>query len=125
MTDEIEEAPPPKKKRKKKQRAVEEATAPARRPELDATGRERPRFLLAFPEDPELERLMAAFERGDFATVRAGAPALAERTEDERVRDAALELRRRIDPDPLIRYLLLAAVVLLVVLVLHAYTHKP
>ncbi len=126
--DEGPSAPPPekkKRKKKKKQRKVEVLEAAPQRSALDAHGRERPRFLLSFPSDPELDRLVAAFERGDFATVRADAPALAERTEDEHVRDAALELRRRLDPDPLIKYLLLASVVLLFVLVMHAYTHKP
>lgn len=124
-----------KKKKKKKKRlesrgegdeASSEEAGPAQgRSELDVDGRERPRFLLSFPEDPELERLMVAFERGDYATVRTDAPLLAERTESEAVRDAALELRRRLEPDPLLRYLILAAVVLLLVLVLHAYSHKP
>ncbi len=125
--DETPSEPPPeqRKKRKKKKRPPEPVASAPARPELDAAGRERPRFLLSVPSDPDLDRLVEAFERGDFATVRADAPALAERTEDERVRDAALELRRRIDPDPLIKYLLLASAVLLFVLVMHAYTHKP
>lgn len=125
--DETPSEPPPeqRKKRKKKRRPPEPVASAPPRSELDAAGRERPRFLLSFPSDPDLDRLVEAFERGDFATVRADAPALAERTEDEGVRDAALELRRRIDPDPLIKYLLLASVVLLFVLVMHAYTHKP
>lgn len=124
--DERPSAPlPEKKKRKKKKRKAEVVEASPQRSALDAQGRERPRFLLSFPSDPDLDRLVAAFERGDFATVRADAPALAERTEDAHVRDAALELRRRLDPDPLIKYLLLASVVLLFVLVMHAYTHKP
>ena len=37
------------------------------------------------------------------------------------MRDAALELLRRIEPDPLIKYLLAVSVTLLVVLVLYAY----
>lgn len=124
--DDAPEPTPPKRKKKKRKPAEQGLDAPPApaRPELDAAGRERPRFVLSFPSDPELDRLVAAFERGDFAAVRAGALPLAERAEDERVRDAALELRRRIDPDPLIRYLLLASVILLVVLVLHAYAHK-
>jgi hypothetical protein len=78
------------------------AEAPVERPRLNAVGEERPAFLLRFPHDPELEQLMAAFEQGDFATVRREAPALARRSRDEAVRRAALELRRRIDPDPLL-----------------------
>ncbi len=125
MAETEEPAPPKRKKKKRKPAEAGPGATPERaRAELDAAGRERPRFVLSFPSDPELDRLVAAFERGDFAAVRAGAMPLAERAEDERVRDAALELRRRIDPDPLIRYLLLASVVLLVVLVLHAYAHK-
>jgi hypothetical protein len=115
-----EEAAPAKKKRKKKRKKKLE-----RVPTLDAAGRERPRFLLSFPRDTGLDRLVAAFESGDYATVRSDAMELAEKTEDERVRDAALELRRRIEPDPLVRYLLLAAIVLLTFLVLHSYGHKP
>ncbi len=115
------EQPRPKKRRKKKrkkQRAVEE---PALRPARDAQGRDRPAFLRAFPHDPELDRLVEAYEAGDYATVRREAPELAERTEDSAVRDAAWELRRRIDPDPLARYLLLTGIALLVFLVVWVY----
>ena len=90
---------------------------------LDANGRERPRFLLAFPEDPALRRLTAAFEAGNYALVRAEAEALAERTENPAVRDAALELRRRIDPDPLAKYLLALTLALLLSLAYFAYHH--
>lgn len=90
---------------------AEQATAesPVERPRLNALGEERPLFLLRFPHDPELEALMAAFEAGDFARVRREAPELAQRTRDEAVRRAALELRRRIDPDPLLVVLLVFA----------------
>ena len=90
---------------------------------LDAAGRERPRFLLAFPDHPELARLSAAFEAGNYALVRAEAEALAERTENPAVRDAALELRRRIEPDPLAKYLLALTAALLVFLAYFAYHH--
>jgi len=90
---------------------------------LDASGRERPRFLLAFPQDPELMRLAAAFEAGNYALVREQAEALAERTESPAVRDAALELRRRIDPDPLAKYLLALTAALLLSLAYFAYHH--
>jgi len=111
---------PRKRKRKKKRRAKQEREVPT----LDAAGRERPRFLLSFPRHPELDRLVAAFEAGDYATVRRDAPDLAERADDAAVRDAALELRHRLDPDPLVKYIVLASVVLLIFLVLHAYAHK-
>lgn len=75
---------------------------PAPRPRRNALGEDRPAFMLEFPRDPELEALMRAFELGDFATVRAEAEPLARRASSDAVRRAALELRRRIDPDPLI-----------------------
>jgi hypothetical protein len=90
---------------------------------LDATGRERPRFLLGFPQHPDLSRLAAAFEAGNYALVRADAEALAERTDNPAVRDAALELRRRIDPDPLAKYLLALTAALLLFLAYFAYHH--
>jgi hypothetical protein len=90
---------------------------------LDASGRERPRFLLAFPQDPDLARLSAAFEAGNYALVRAEAEALSERTENPAVRDAALELRRRIEPDPLAKYLLALTAALLLSLAYFAYHH--
>ncbi len=88
---------------------------------LNAAGRERPRFLLGFPQHPDLARLSAAFEAGNYALVREEAEALAERTENPAVRDAALELRRRIDPDPLAKYLLAITAALLVALAYFAY----
>lgn len=90
---------------------------------LDASGRERPRFLLAFPQDPDLQRLSAAFEAGNYALVRAEAEALAERATSPAVRDAALELRRRIEPDPLAKYLLALTAALLLSLAYFAYHH--
>ena len=98
---------------------------PPRRAPLNADGMERPRFILDFPEDPELERLIVAFEAGNFAKVRKDAEGLARSASDEAVRNAALELRRRIDPDPLAKYLLLMSVVLLLVLVVWAYSAAP
>lgn len=97
---------------------------PKRAP-LDATGMERPAFLLDFPEDPRLEPLIAAFEAGNYARVREGAAELARSTDDPAVREAALTLRRRIEPDPLARYLLGIAVLLLVVLTVWAYHGGP
>ncbi len=90
---------------------------------LDGSGRERPRFLLGFPQHPELLRLTAAFEAGNYALVRAEAEALAERADNPAVRDAALELRRRIDPDPLTKYLLALTAALLLSLAYFAYNH--
>jgi hypothetical protein len=90
---------------------------------LDRNGRERPRFLLGFPQHPDLQRLAAAFEAGNYALVRDEAEALAERAESPAVRDAALELRRRIEPDPLVKYLLALTGALLLFLAWFAYHH--
>ena len=109
------------KKRKRRRKKVEETPL---RASLSPEGRERPAFLLGFPEDPELERVMRAFELGNYAFVRQAAPALAEKTTDAKVRAAAEELARRIEPDPLVKVLLGLAVALLVLLTFWAYkTH--
>jgi len=81
-------------------------------------------FAHSFPEDPELRRLVAAFDAGDYLAVRKGAPVLAERTSDPAVRKAALDLRRRIEPDPLQLYLLGLTLLLLVFLVAWFYLHQ-
>jgi hypothetical protein len=96
---------------------------PGERTPLDRNGMERPKFLLDFPDDLALERLISAFENGNYALIRREAEAVAKAAPDSAVRDAALELRRRIEPDPLAKYLLLIAVLLLVYLVAWAYRH--
>jgi hypothetical protein len=113
--DELREDEPRKGKQRKAERRG------TKRNPLDAAGNERPPFLLSFPEDPQLERLIGAFERGDYALVRREARRVAKRARDPEVRAAARELRRRIDPDPLAVYLLLAAVALLLFLIVWAY----
>jgi len=92
---------------------------------LNAEGRERPRFLLEFPRDPELQRLVRAFEAGNYRAVREGAPKLAQATEDPIVRAAARELARRIEPDPLMKYLLWVALGLFVFIVWYTYQGQP
>jgi hypothetical protein len=113
---------PPKKKRRKKKRRAERSSPPPLRPEVNERGWYRPLFIQSFPADPELDLLVRAFENGAYAQVRREAPALAARTTDPAVRDAALELRRRIDPDPLLKYLLALAVALLVFLTIYVYS---
>jgi hypothetical protein len=95
-------------------------TGDADRP-LNTEGRERPRFLLEFPDDPELQRLARAFEAGNYEAVREGAGKLAESATDPIVSAAAKELRRRIEPDPLMKYLLWVAVALFVFVVWYTY----
>ena len=100
----------------------EPASTPGKRAPRNAAGEERPAFLLEFPHDPELELLIAAFEAGNFAQVRRTAPQLAASTGDDAVRRAALELRRRIEPDPLLLALLALSIALFVFLVTWVYT---
>jgi len=88
---------------------------------LNAAGRERPHFLLEFPGDPALQELVQAFERGDYAAVRTGAPKLMREATDPAVQMAAGELRRRIDPDPLMKYLLWSAIALFLFVVFYTY----
>ena len=76
----------------------------------------RPGFAARYPADPELDALLEAFTEGDYGHVRKEAPALAKRTEDDAIRRAALDLRRRISPDPTSTYLVLIAVGLLLLL---------
>ncbi|MFO0675442.1 MAG: hypothetical protein U0169_02835 [Polyangiaceae bacterium] len=80
---------------------------------------DRPAFLATFPADPELDRLVAAFVDGRYDVVRKDAPLLAAKTEDESVKKAALELRERIEPAPMVRALL--GLTLLLLILLSAY----
>lgn len=115
---------PVRRRKKKRKKAAVEAPAEPEPPPLTADGRERPLFVLAFPKDPELDRLVQAFEAGNYALVREQAPKLAERASSEAVRQAARELTRRIEPDPLIKLLLAVSVALFVALAVWAYrTH--
>jgi hypothetical protein len=112
-----EESPPPAKKGKKRR-----GTAAAKASERSAP-EGWPAFARDFPADAELTRLVEAFERGEYALVREAAPRLANSTEDDDVRRAARELRRRLDPDPLAVYLLGVAAALLVFLAYWFWTH--
>lgn len=120
-TDADDSASQPASKAKTKKRRRRRSAPDGEPAALDENGRERPRFLAAFPEHPELAKLSQAFEAGNYAYVRQHAPEVAERADDPEVRRAALELGERIKPDPLIKYLLLLSVGLLVYLVMHAY----
>ncbi|MFC1642987.1 hypothetical protein ACFL5O_09950, partial [Myxococcota bacterium] len=63
-------------------------------------------FTQGFPDDPQLAPLVDAFERGDYALVRRDAERLARNAADPAVREAASDLRRRLDPDPLAKLVL-------------------
>ena len=105
----------PRVKRKRRRRRGVDAPA---EPEAQAKAggpvdEHLPAFARTWPRDPALDALVTAFEAGNYDLVRTEAPALAQRTEDDSVRRAARELRRRLDPDPVAVYMLAAAAALL------------
>jgi hypothetical protein len=63
------------------------------------TAERRPSFARAFPRGPELDALVEAFERGDYARVRAEAPKLLSGSTEEGVKRAARTLVDRTKPD--------------------------
>lgn len=98
----------PRKKRKKKAKAREGV----------------PVFAQRYPRDEALDALLETFERGDYASVREGAQKLISSTTKPAVRQAAEDLLRRLEPDPLARYLLGAASLLLVFFSIWYFTHR-
>jgi hypothetical protein len=76
----------------------------------------RPSFASTFPVSPELDALVDAFARGDYARVRLEAPKLEGTSEDEAVRAAARTLVQRTEADPLAVKLMLLTGALLVLL---------
>lgn len=83
----------------------------------------RPQFARGFPDDETLDALVTAFQLGDYERIRREAPRLADRTTDPEVKRAALELGRRIKPDPVSLVLVLVAMLLLSVLSYHYLAH--
>ncbi len=116
------EAPRRKKKRKPPAPGAAAPKKPAR--QTREPGVDFASFTEGFPKDPELDALVEAFDRGDYALVRERAPKLAASSDREDVRRAAAELRRRIDPDPISTYLILGALALLAFLSFWYWTHK-
>jgi hypothetical protein len=82
----------------------------------------RPTFARSFPHSPELDALVEAFARGDYAHVRAHAPAL-ERSDDPAVRGAARTLCERTRPDPMGVVLLAAAAALFFIFAVWSVVH--
>jgi capsular polysaccharide biosynthesis protein len=62
-----------------------------------------------------------ARELGNYALVREDAPRLVERADDAEVKAAASELLRRIEPDPLVKFMLAVAVALFCAVVGYVY----
>ena len=90
-----------------------------------AASKARPRFAKGYPASAELDRLVDAFSAGNFALVRSEAPALADEAEDEAVRTAARDLRRRISPEPTAVYLWALGVALVLLLYGYYLTNQP
>jgi hypothetical protein len=76
-----------------------------------------PSFAREFPRDAALDRLVDAFAQGNYALVRADAPALAADADaSDEVRAAASTLLEQLRPDPGAKVLFLLAAALLVFL---------
>lgn len=99
----------------------DDSTGPEAPRTVDAEGRLRPAFVVALPDAPELHPLVAAFERGDYSFVRAEADKALKGDLAPEVRAAIVDLRRRVDPDPLVLALLGGAVALFIALVVWSY----
>jgi hypothetical protein len=74
----------------------------------------RPSFAEEFPRTPDLDAVVDAFARGDYASVRARAIQLEQSSPDEPVRKAARLVFDRTRPDPFTVGLLILAGLLLV-----------
>jgi hypothetical protein len=75
----------------------------------------RPSFARDFPRTPELDALAEAFARGDYAYVRAHAPAMEREGADEAIQRAARTLAGRTRPDPFVVALLAVTAVLILI----------
>ena len=83
----------------------------------------RPSFAQDFPSTPELDALVDAFARGNYARVRQEGARLASRTGDDRVKRAVQTLIDRTAPDRLSLALLALAGALLLALSAWWITH--
>lgn len=99
----------PRKKRKKKKAKPREGV---------------PLFAQKYPREETLDALLVTFERGNYAAVREGAEKLLASDAKPAVRQAAEDLLRRLEPDPLARYLLGVATLLLVFFSIWYFTHR-
>jgi hypothetical protein len=88
-------------------------------------GPARPSFARDWPADPELDALLAAFQAGNYAWVRKVAPELAKSAGargDGDLRARSLEVLARIEPDPMGKVLFGIAALLLLVVIIVAYS---
>lgn len=130
MTTEPEEeaeeaAPPSSPSPEEEEEAKDEAEAPppAAVPAPENWG--YPAFARNFPRDEALDGLVEAFARGDYLAVRDGVPKLLAREElAEDVKEAALLLRERTEPDRTARVFFYLAAALLVLLTSYWLAHN-
>lgn len=99
----------PRKKRKKKKAKVREGIPP---------------FAQRYPHDDTLDALLVTFEQGNYAAVREGAQKLLTSDAKPAVKQAAEDLLRRLEPDPLAHYMLGISVLLLVFFSIWYFTHR-
>ena len=76
---------------------------------------QRPTFAKSYPAHPKLDKLLTAYQAGNFGYVRSHAQELAQGDDDE-LAAAAADLRRRIEPHPLATVLWALGLALLVLL---------
>jgi len=129
MSDDVDAAPaeaepaPKKKKKKKRKKADAAVETPKSRQYPGLADDDVPAFALAYPEDATLDELVLLFEQGRYHDVRERAHKLVHATDRDDVRAAARDLLKRLDPDPLARWLIIGALVLLVFLSGWYWTH--
>ncbi|HRI64610.1 MAG TPA: hypothetical protein PK156_10225 [Polyangium sp.] len=99
----------PRKKRKKKAAKPREGIPP---------------FAQHYPHDETLDALLVTFERGNYAAVREGAQKILKSDAKKAVKQAAEDLLRRLEPDPLAHYMLGISVLLLVFFTIWYFTHR-
>ena len=99
----------PRKKRKKKKVTAREGVPP---------------FAQRYPQDETLDALLGYFDRGNYAAVREGAEKLLKSEAKPAVKQAAEDLLRRLEPDPMSQYLMGTATLLLVFFSLWYFTHR-
>jgi hypothetical protein len=78
----------------------------------------RPPFARDYPKTAEIDALLALFEKGDYGGLRTEAKKL-EQHESDAVRAAARDLVSRTEPDPAMRWVFIA--ILVMILAVSAY----
>jgi hypothetical protein len=83
-----------------------------------------PQFARQYPRTPDIDRLLRAFENGDYETVRLDAPKVAAAAKDPLEAAAARDLARRTLPDPMALYIMALTLALFVFLSAWVFLHK-